>query len=39
MYILKIHHGTDSNTVHISSINEFVLAAPILSLAIMDVRR
>ncbi|XP_060069080.1 enhancer of mRNA-decapping protein 4-like [Ylistrum balloti] len=36
LYVLQIHQESDSNTAHISSVSEFLLAQPCLSFAIMD---
>ncbi|XP_055955286.1 enhancer of mRNA-decapping protein 4-like [Patella vulgata] len=36
LYILQLHEDTSSNSAHISSISEFILAQPCLSLAILD---
>jgi len=34
--VLQIHQDSDSNTAHVSSVSEFLLAQPCLSFAIMD---
>ncbi|XP_067929847.1 enhancer of mRNA-decapping protein 4-like isoform X4 [Watersipora subatra] len=39
IYVLKFFQDADSETVHMSSVSEFILGAPVLSFAIMDVRR
>ncbi|KAJ8303214.1 hypothetical protein KUTeg_019610 [Tegillarca granosa] len=36
LYVLQIHQDSSSNTAHVSSVSEFLLAQPCLSFAILD---